>query len=319
MKKIALILLCITLIGCTARHDEPIKEFAEELDMSSKEDKMVAVSHVIGVIRENNTEYFMGADITGDINVNSIAEFEEITNVHDVYADEIYIDEAEKAAAFMLECYAAGKTPYIIMKNREGIGDELFKAYADVFSEAIGKYQLDVMVEILENSYYYDKDSKKYKYIAEKISEVNGRAQFVWSVRQDDIILIGKYMPEEYVDYICVNGYFQEANTAGRLFSGLKSHLSTDNQVIVRFGASSYSSLDCAYTTEEAAKIIDAVYDGVKSDTGIAGVIYMDKNERLFEGINYTDYSVTSDKKLTERYKGIIERNIAERGADSDN
>ena len=61
----------------------------------------------------------------------------------------------------MLECYSRGKMPYIILKNREGISGEDFKKYAGEFAEAVGKYDIEVMIEILENSYYYDENGKR--------------------------------------------------------------------------------------------------------------------------------------------------------------
>lgn len=298
MNKIALILLCLLLSGCTVNKNSSVKT-AEDV-------KVVSVSRVDGNKIEENKDFFIGADITEDTNVDGISAFEEKTGVHELYADEIYINEADKAAAFMLECYAAGKTPYIILKNREGISTEQFKSYADELAQAVGKYHLEVMVEILENSYYYDENGENYKYTAEKIAESNDLAEFVWSVKSDDIILVGKYMPEEYVDFICVNGYYSSDKAADRMFSELRKHLNTDKRVIVRFGAVYYSSSDCAYTPDDAKKTIETVYNRTFTDKGIAGVIYMDKNKKLSERINFTDYSVTSDKKLIQAYSDVI-------------
>lgn len=300
MNIIVLFLAIILFTGCSSANT------GEENTL--EEIREVSVSRLNGSRIENNTDFFIGADITEDINVDTIQAFEEMAGTHDVYADEIYIDEADKAENFILECCAAGKRPYIIIKNKDGIGIETYKKYADTMAEAIGHYQVEVMVEILENSYYYDESGEKYNYLAEKIYEANNSAKMIWSVKSDDLILVGKYMPEENVDYICVNGYFDSAEAADRLFSGLRNHLNTDKRVIVRFGAAAYSSDDCIYTIREAKKTIAGVYDKILRDKEIAGVIYMDKNVRLSEQVNYTDYSITSDKTLTKEYFDIIEK-----------
>ena len=54
--------------------------------------------------------------------------------------------------------------------------------YAGEFAEAVGKYDIEVMIEILENSYYYDENGEKYKYAAKLIKKSNGQAKTVWSV-----------------------------------------------------------------------------------------------------------------------------------------
>ena len=98
----------------------------------------------------------------------------------------------------------------------------------------------------------------------------------------------------------------------------MRNHLNTDKRVIIRFGASSYSSDDCAYTVPEAKKTIADVYDNICTEEGIAGVIYMDKNIRLSEQINYKDYSITSDKSLTDSYSETINEAAAFRTTKGD-
>lgn len=298
MKRIALLfLICLTLSGC-ARKTAPTAEPMEET-------VNVYVSRNYGSVTEENRDFFIGADITGDQNIDSISDFEEMTAPHDVYAEEVYIDEADRAAQFTLECLAEGKTPYIIIKDRDSVSDDMFSRYAEEMSEAIGRYNVEVMVEILENSYYYDEDGERYACLSELLSEGDGLVKKVWSVKRDDVIMAGKYMPED-ADYICVNGYFSDSADADRLFSELRNHLNTDKRVIIRFGAACYSSSDCVYRLDEAVSAVEEVYARAQKDSGIAGIIYMDKNERLSDKVVYTDYSVTSDKKVTEGYGRII-------------
>lgn len=70
-----------------------------------------------------------------------------------------------------------GKNTLYNFENREGISDEDFKKYAGEFAEAVGKYDIEVMIEILENSYYYDENGEKYKYAAELIKKSNEQAK----------------------------------------------------------------------------------------------------------------------------------------------
>lgn len=37
-------------------------------------------------------------------------------------------------------------------------------------------------------------------------------------------------MPDENVDYICINGYFSSTEDAQRMFSEIRSHLDTDKK-----------------------------------------------------------------------------------------
>ena len=307
MKKIVLFLIAAALTGCAAvKNDKNTAESVAE----NQETLEVSTGRAQGSTIGENRDFFIGADITEDTNIDGIDAFEEKISPHEVYADEIYIDETEKAESFMLECYSRGKMPYIILKNREGISDEDFKKYAGEFAEAVGKYDIEVMIEILENSYYYDENGEKYKYAAKLIKKSNEQAKTVWSVKRDDIILVGSYMPDENVDYICINGYFSSTEDAQRMFSEIRSHLDTDKKAIFRFGAAAYSTDDCVYRTDEAIETINLVYESVKKDPNAAGIIYMDKNTKLSDKVRYTDYSVTTDKKLSAGYKEIIDNAI---------
>ncbi len=309
MKRIALFFICFLLCGCAKNN--PVREIPEAEEKTVE----VSVSKNYGSVIEDNRDYFIGADITGDTNVEDIVDFEEMTAAHDIYAEEVYIDEANFAENFILECFALGKTPYIIIKNKDSIGEDSFKEYADLMAEAVGKYNIEVMVEILENSYYYDENGDRYNYLYDALKESNELVKSVWSVKSDDIILAEKYMPDT-ADYICVNGYFADEAEAERMFSEMRNHLDAGKGVIIRFGAASYSSSDCVYRLDEAVSTIAEVYDKAKKDNSIAGIIYMDKNEKLSDKVVYTDYSVTSDKKVREGYKQIVEEAAAYRMGD---
>ena len=52
------------------------------------------------------------------------------------------------------------------------------------------------------------------------------------------------------------------------------------------------------------------MYESVKKDPNAAGIIYMDKNTKLSDKVRYTDYSVTTDKKLSAGYKEIVDNAI---------
>lgn len=307
MKKTALFLMILILAGCAA------PDAKEENAPETEESAVVSTGRISGVKVGENRDFFIGADITEDINVENIDAFEEKFPVHDLYAEEVSVDEGEKAADFILECYSRGKTPYIIIKNKDGIGEEDFKKYAMEMAGALGRYHVRVMAEVLENSYYYDEGGEKYEYLAQLIKEENDLAETIWSVKSDDIILVGSLLPEENTDYICVNGYFSSLDGAERMFSEIRDHLNTDKEVIFRFGAASYSGEDCVYTPEEAEKTVEFVYDSVKKDEGAAGVIYMDKNRKLSDRVIFTDYSVTADKELSEGYIEIINEALAYR------
>ena len=69
----------------------------------------------------------------------------------------------------------------------------------------MGRYGVKVMVEILENSYYYDENGEMFEYLSEKITEAAPQAEKLWSVRYDDVVLADKYMPED-TELVCING-----------------------------------------------------------------------------------------------------------------
>ncbi len=295
MKMIVLFFVCMTLSGC----------IAQKTDMGENKTIEVLVKHIEGNIIKENRDFFIGADITADTNVGTIADFEEKTEAHEVYAEEVYIDEAERAEDFILECYAADRKPYIIIKGRTDMGDADFKDNSEKMAQAIGKYNISAMVEILENSYYYDDSGEMYSYLSEKISKANPLVKTVWSVKADDVILAEKYMPDN-ADYICIDGYFSTGKEAKKMFSDIRSSFPAKKRIILRFGASGYSTRDCTYTPDSELDIIKGIYNKVCYDTQVCGVIYMDKNEKLNDNVIYTDYSLTNDRKVTNGYKEII-------------
>lgn len=312
MKRIVFIIVsAVILTGCTVGGQITVK--TEQTD--DKDTVNVLVVRNAGRIIEDNRDYFIGADITEDTNTGSISEFEEKCGAHDVYAEEVYIDEADRAETFILECMAAGKTPYLTVKNRENISESEFREYADSFAEAMGRYGVKVMVEILENSYYYDENGEMFEYLSEKITEAAPQAEKLWSVRYDDVVLADKYMPED-TELVCINGYMSDS---AAMLEGLKSFREKDIKAVLRFGVPYYRSSDCTYRADEAAKTIAEVYDAAGKSSDVYGVIYMDKNKRLSDKTLYTDYSVTTDKAMTEKYRQIIENSLSRREeADSD-
>ena len=282
MKRLALFLILIVLTGCT-----------------ENEAASYTIKRIEGHKKEENSDFFTGAYIEFNENIMSTEDFEEKCGTHDVYAKEVFIDEPKEASDFILMCYAKEKTPYIIIRNREDFGELRFRQHADKMAAAIGKYQVEVMVEILENSYYYDEN----EYLAKTISEENNKAIKVWSVRYDDVILAEKNVPD-YADMVCVNGYIKDENSIKRFFD-LNDDI--DKDIIIRFGAAVYSSEDCTYRTEEVFDTINYAYDRISDDKRYRGIIYMNKSEKLSKKVAYTDYSVISDKKLSEKYKELIE------------
>jgi len=295
MNLIALFLLCITLCGCTA------------------ESKKIMVEHINGDVTEEamaqtgeDEKFLVGADISEDSLAKDISSFEGLTGKHDLYADEIYITETDKAENFILETYAAGKTPYIILKCPYNIRKDSFEGDIDKIAETIGKYQVPVFVEIYENGYLNDTDNEFYKYAAEKLYEKNAFIKRIWSVKADDIMIAEKYCPDKDVDYICVNGYFNSLVDADKFFEEKNEFFVSNKPIILRFGAVSFSSDNCSYTSDEACSIISNVYDAAKKDLNIKGIIYMDKSNRISNKSAYSNYYITIDKKVTEAYKKSI-------------
>ena len=105
MKKIVLFLIAAALTGCAVvKNDKNTAESVAE----NQETLEVSTGRAQGSAIGENRDFFIGADITEDTNIDGIDAFEEKFSAHEVYADEIYIDEAERAEAFMLECYSRG-------------------------------------------------------------------------------------------------------------------------------------------------------------------------------------------------------------------
>lgn len=295
MKKIALFLLCITLCGCSSASK---KIMVENVNGDITEEAMAQTNE--------DEKFLIGADISDDNLAKDISNFEELTGKHDIYADEIFITEADKAENFILEAYASGKTPYIILKCQDNVRKDSLKASIDEMAGIIGKYQVPLFVEIFENDYLSDINNEYYKYAAEKFYEKNAFVKRVWSVKTDDIMIADKYCPDSDVDYICVNGYFDTEKEAERFFEEKNEFFSSDKPVILRFGAVSFSSADCTYTSDEASSIISKVYENAKKDKNIKGAIYMDKSNRISNKSAYSNYYITIDKKVTEAYKNAI-------------
>ena len=81
MKKTALFLMILILAGCAAT-DAP-----EETAPETEESAVVSTGRISGVKVGENRDFFIGADITEDINVENIDAFEEKFPGHDLYAE----------------------------------------------------------------------------------------------------------------------------------------------------------------------------------------------------------------------------------------
>lgn len=295
MNLVALFLLCFTLCGCTSASQ---KIMVDSTEPNAAEEVMAQTN--------DEKEFLIGADISEDSIVEDISEFEELTGKHDLYADEIYITESDKAEKFILECYASGKTPYIVLKCQDNIRKESFRESVDQMAETIGKYQVPVFVEIFENGYFNDAGNEYYEYAAQKLYEANPSIKRIWSVKAEDIMIADKYCPEKEVDYICVNGYFDSVNKAERFFAEKEQYYTGDKPLMMRFGAVSFTSEDCKYTSDEACGVINKIYEQAKADEDIQGIVYMDKSNRISNKAPYSNYYITIDKKVTEAYKNSI-------------
>lgn len=295
MNLVALFLLCISLCGCSTASE---KIMVDKIQTDVTEEVMAQT--------DTEDKFLYGADISEDNLAKDIPGFEELTGSHDIYADEIYITETQKAENFILECYASGKTPYIIFKAQNNIRKDSFRESIDKMADIIGKYQVPVFIEIFENDYFSDSNNEYYEYAAEKFYEKNAFVKRIWSIKAEDVMIADKYCPDSDVDYVSVNGYFNNVNEAERFFKELNDYYNSDKPLILRFGAVSFTSENCTYTSDEACDIISKVYEDAKKDTDIKGAIYMDKSNRVSNKSAYSNYYITIDRKVTEAYKSSI-------------
>ena len=288
MKRIAFIFLCLLLSGCNAK--EEAKNFAE----------MVSISKNAVIKAEEDRNVFVGADISEDVNVKSIGEFEDKCGKHQVYADEFLFSETEKIEKFILECYSQDRIPYIVLKYDNNAENRHFEKQLSELAEVFNRYKVQFMVEIFFNG-YYDKNGEKYDFITERLKNPN--AVFVGSVEKGNAVFTD--ILAENADIVCVNGYFENAGDVEKTFNALKN---TDKKIILRYGAKYFSSSDCTYRAHDMEEAVKCVYNGTAENENIVGVIYMDKNRRTADRAVYADYSITSEEKIRKLYRELVRK-----------
>ena len=298
MNMIVLFLIFTLLSGCSSNIAHMISE-----NKLSKPKFNVENSQAL-LISECEKEVLIkiGADISQDKKMESIGGFEELAGEHDIYADEIYIDESLAAEKFILKCFAKGKTPYIILKDRQELSEDEFIRCLEEFETVLDKYPINVMIEVFENSYYTDPDGEKYKLFFDIVS--NDSVSVGWSLDYDDIMFFDNYVPDENVDFVCINGYLNSDNDAKRFIQAIEDI--SDYDIVARFGYIYYSAETCKYTIDEMIRGIENIYGSIKDIENISAIIYMDKNYMGNDQSNYNDYTITSENRILEKYKTLI-------------
>ena len=228
-------------------------------------------SLVNGAYIKQNAEY-----------ADEIAEYEALCGINaDIYLIGVK-DEYPKSA--VLECYANGKVPMLLVSDSVGMGK------VSALAEAAAAYDMPMYVCIKGSLDFY-------RYCAGMFRIKTKNAKLVQAVSMTDYSYA--FAGVDIVDYIAINATIgADSIKYPYLYNMIKN---ADVPVMLDLAVSHYSEKDNRYHTYDALKTINYIYN-MKKELG----------SRLF-GINYINirykgerFDIYSDEKLRTVYTGKV-------------
>ncbi|MBQ9604585.1 MAG: hypothetical protein IJR45_04130 [Firmicutes bacterium] len=229
-------------------------------------------SLVCGAYIEQNAKY-----------ADSIEEYEELCGAE----NNIYLINVRSEYPYVkvLQCYAAGKTPMLLLSDKYNMGK------VAQLAEQAGEYNLPMYLCISGGDLVF------YRYCVGMFRLAAPNVKFVQAVNMSDYDYA--FAGADVVDYLAINATIGAKNkNYPYLYNMIQN---ADVPVMLNLAVSRYDGRDHSYHTYEAMKTLKYIYD-MKEGMG----------DKLF-GINYVNveykgqkYDVYSDEKLRVVYGGAV-------------
>ena len=183
----------------------------------------------------------------------------------------------------VLECYANGKIPMLLISRRYAPGS------IAALAEAAGEYGLPMYICISGDTVYY-------KYCVDVFRQKTKRTKFVQPVMLSDTD--HEFAGKNYVDYLAITATVNENSDYAQIYHAVEN---ADVPVMLDLAVCGYTEKDNAYHTFDAIKALEYIY-GIKSRLP----------DKLF-GINYINihanarnYDIYAEQKLRTVYGGLV-------------
>lgn len=183
----------------------------------------------------------------------------------------------------ILECYANGKIPMLLINRRYSPGS------LAALASAAGEYALPMYICINGDTVYY-------KYCVDMFRQKTKRAKFVQSIKLSDTDY--EFVGRDYADLLAITATVNEDSDYAALYPAIQN---ADVPVMLNLAVCGYTEGDHMYHTYDAIKALNYIY-------GIKAVLH----EKLF-GINYINihannrnYDIYAEQKLRTVYGGLV-------------
>ncbi|MBQ9518583.1 MAG: hypothetical protein IJR59_01655 [Firmicutes bacterium] len=183
----------------------------------------------------------------------------------------------------ILECYANGKIPMLLISRRYSLSS------IAALAEAAGEYDLPMYVCIGGDTVYY-------RYCVDMFRQKTKNTKFVQSIMLSDTVY--EFAGKDYADLLAITVTVNENGGYAALYPAVKN---ADIPVMLNLAVCGYTENGHSYHTFDAIKALDYIY-GIKSNLP----------DKLF-GINYINihangrnYDIYAEQKLRTVYGGLV-------------
>ena len=261
-----------------------------------------------------NSSLLLGAFIKEDKTIESIEDFEKITEKsHQIYGFTATLTE-QFPMTDILECYVKEKIPLLALYPPDR-NHPFQEKWLEQAAEKISQYRIPVLIDFYPNGADYG-SGEDYKAYYQKAREIFRKKApntvFIWSMSTDDLNTWQKYYPED-VDWIglCVyeNGGEQGKNVSEIIQQWYKIFQKEKPLLLSQVGISHYSDKDAKYTEQQASQEITRLYESLRQYPQIKAVVYrsIDFTNQKIKAIQGENYSITQNQKVLTAYQNAIQ------------
>ena len=183
----------------------------------------------------------------------------------------------------ILECYANGKIPMLLINRRYNLSS------IAALAQAAGEYDLPMYICIKGDMAYY-------KYCVDMFRQKTKNTKFVQSVMLSDTCY--EFAGRDYADLLAITATVNENSDYASLYPAISG---ADVPVMLNLAVCVYTEKDHSYHTFDAIKALNYIYD-----------IKANMPDKLF-GINYINirangrsYDIYAEQKLRTVYGGLV-------------
>lgn len=285
MKIIALI-LCMSIFGISFGEKEikekEVKDFVPYQIYVRNERKKAPLE---------NDKCMSGVYIWEENMYSDIKSFEEKTGTdNDIYISRLFPGD-DLPAGRIIECYAKGKLPMILIEK--GFGSSQIETIARM----CGNFDISMFVEIKTDDKYI------YECFAELFRKYAPKTVLVYGI--DSSVTEYNFPDENLVDWVAVD--VKEKMNGENIISEYENIARQccyfkDKTIMLNISVPNFSIEKCSYIYKEAAEEIGRLYSAALEYSNIGAVNYISYIEKEDDMVNY-NYRITENEQLMSAFK----------------